>query len=111
MTEMIYGVPTRAMDDPIIPRWWRNVDRWSLIAVFVLFFIGLLLGMAAFAKSDEFLKDGIKTPDLKTLEAENKDLKNRLTELEEIHRTPEIQLALLEIEANKIRKKIKPEDN
>ena len=47
MTEMIYGVPTRAMDDPIIPRWWRNVDRWSLIAVFVLFFIGLLLGMAA----------------------------------------------------------------
>jgi len=47
MTEMIYGVPTRAVDDPIIPRWWRNVDRWSLIAVFVLFFIGLLLGMAA----------------------------------------------------------------
>jgi cell division protein FtsW (lipid II flippase) len=47
MTEMIYGVPSRAMDDPIIPRWWRNVDRWSLIAVFVLFFIGLLLGMAA----------------------------------------------------------------
>lgn len=65
----------------------------------------LLLGMAAFAKSYEFLKDGIKTPDLKTLEAENKDLKNRLNELEEIHQTPEIQLALLEIEANKIRKK------
>ena len=47
MTEMIYGVPTRIVDDPIIPRWWRNVDRWSLVAVFGLFFIGLLLCMAA----------------------------------------------------------------
>ena len=47
MTEMIYGVPTRILDDPVIPRWWRNVDRWSLIAVFMLFFVGLLLCMAA----------------------------------------------------------------
>jgi cell division protein FtsW len=47
MTEMIYGVPSRVMDDPILPRWWRNVDRWSLLAVFVLFCIGLLLCMAA----------------------------------------------------------------
>ena len=47
MTEIIYGVPTRIVDEPIIPRWWRCVDRWSLIAVFGLFFIGLLLCMAA----------------------------------------------------------------
>jgi cell division protein FtsW len=47
MTEMIYGVPTRIVDDPIIPRWWRDVDRWSLVAVLGLFFIGLLLCMAA----------------------------------------------------------------
>jgi cell division protein FtsW len=47
MTEMIYGVPTRIVDDPIVPRWWRNIDRWSLVSVFVLFFIGLLLCMAA----------------------------------------------------------------
>ncbi len=47
MTEMIYGVPSRVMDDPVLPRWWRNVDRWSLLSVFVLFFIGLLLCMAA----------------------------------------------------------------
>ena len=47
MTELIYGVPSRIVDDPVLPRWWRNVDRWSLVAVFVLFFIGLLLCMAA----------------------------------------------------------------
>ena len=47
MTEMIYGVPSRVMDDPILPRWWSNVDRWSILAVFILFCIGLLLCMAA----------------------------------------------------------------
>ena len=47
MTEMIYGSPSGIMDEPVIPRWWRNVDRWSLLAVFILFFIGLLLCMAA----------------------------------------------------------------
>jgi cell division protein FtsW len=47
MTEMVHGaLPLRAVD-PIIPRWWRSVDRWSLTAVFTLFGIGLLLGLAA----------------------------------------------------------------
>ena len=47
MTEIIYGMPTRVADEPIIPRWWKNVDRLSLLAVFFLYFIGLLLCMAA----------------------------------------------------------------
>ncbi|MEE2774425.1 MAG: putative peptidoglycan glycosyltransferase FtsW [Pseudomonadota bacterium] len=47
MTEMVYGVATPVANDPILPRWWRNVDRWSLIAVVFLFFIGLLLAMAS----------------------------------------------------------------
>jgi len=47
MTEMVHGtVPIRA-GDPILPRWWRTIDRWSLTAVFVLFALGLLLGLAA----------------------------------------------------------------
>ncbi|MCC5974802.1 MAG: cell division protein FtsW [Rubellimicrobium sp.] len=47
MTEMVYGaVPERA-GDPIIPRWWRTIDRWSMSCVFLLFGIGLLLGLAA----------------------------------------------------------------
>ncbi|MCB2109774.1 MAG: cell division protein FtsW [Defluviimonas sp.] len=47
MTEMVYGsVPARA-GEPVLPRWWRTVDRWTLGAVFALFGIGLLLGLAA----------------------------------------------------------------
>ncbi|MFB2533175.1 putative lipid II flippase FtsW [Paracoccus sp. p4-l81] len=48
MTEMAYGsVRVRASGDPILPRWWRSVDRWSLAAILGLFAIGLLLGLAA----------------------------------------------------------------
>jgi len=47
MTEMVYGsAPVRA-GDPILPRWWRTVDRWSLACVVGLFATGLLLGLAA----------------------------------------------------------------
>lgn len=47
MTEMVFGtVPVRA-GEPVLPRWWRTIDRWSLAGVFVLFGIGLLLGLAA----------------------------------------------------------------
>ncbi len=47
MTEMVYGaVPTRD-GEPILPRWWRTIDKWSLSAVLALFGVGLLLGLAA----------------------------------------------------------------
>ncbi|MGR3661289.1 MAG: peptidoglycan glycosyltransferase FtsW [Paracoccaceae bacterium] len=47
MTEMVYGtVPIRG-GEPILPRWWRTVDKWSISCIFILFFIGLLLGLAA----------------------------------------------------------------
>ncbi|MBT8460337.1 MAG: cell division protein FtsW [Boseongicola sp.] len=47
MTEMVYGsVPTRD-GEPILPRWWRTIDKWSLSAVLLLLGIGLLLGLAA----------------------------------------------------------------
>ncbi len=47
MTEMVYGaVPVRD-GEPILPKWWRTIDRWSLTTVLVLFGIGLLLGLAA----------------------------------------------------------------
>lgn len=47
MTEMVHGtLPVRA-GEPVLPRWWRTVDKWSLGAVFALFSIGLLLGLAA----------------------------------------------------------------
>ncbi|GLS88304.1 cell division protein FtsW [Cypionkella aquatica] len=47
MTEMVYGSMPSRVSEPVIPRWWRTIDKWSLTAVLVLFAIGLLLGLAA----------------------------------------------------------------
>lgn len=47
MTEMVYGSVPAGRGDPILPRWWRTLDKWSFGAVFLLFAIGLLLGFAA----------------------------------------------------------------
>ena len=47
MTEMVYGAAPALRGDPMIPRWWRTVDRWSLICVILLMAIGMLLGLAA----------------------------------------------------------------
>ncbi len=47
MTEMVHGsMPVRA-GEPILPRWWRTVDRWTISCVLMLFGVGLLLGLAA----------------------------------------------------------------
>ncbi len=47
MTEMVYGtVPVRD-GEPILPKWWRTVDKWSISCVLILFGIGILLGLAA----------------------------------------------------------------
>jgi cell division protein FtsW len=44
---MVYGSMPGKVVEPVLPRWWRTIDRWSLTAVFALFGIGLLLGLAA----------------------------------------------------------------
>ncbi|MFT6168902.1 MAG: cell division protein FtsW, partial [Celeribacter sp.] len=47
MTEMVYGsIPARE-GEPVLPRWWRTIDKWTLSCVFMLFGIGILLGLAA----------------------------------------------------------------
>lgn len=47
MTEMVYGsVPVRNAE-PVLPRWWRTIDSWSMSCILILFGIGLLLGFAA----------------------------------------------------------------
>ncbi len=47
MTEMVYGtIPVRS-GDPILPRWWRTIDKWTMSCILMLFGIGLLLGLAA----------------------------------------------------------------
>ena len=47
MTEMVYGSIPERVGEPVLPRWWRTIDKWTLSCVFVLFGIGLLLGLAA----------------------------------------------------------------
>ncbi|MEP5761183.1 MAG: putative peptidoglycan glycosyltransferase FtsW [Litoreibacter sp.] len=47
MTEMVYGTGVQSPGEPILPKWWRTVDRWSMTCVFALFGMGLLLGLAA----------------------------------------------------------------
>ncbi len=44
---MVFGtVPVRTVD-PILPRWWRTIDKWALGAILMLFGVGMLLGLAA----------------------------------------------------------------
>lgn len=47
MTEMVYGAVVASRGEPILPRWWRSIDKVSVICVFALFAIGVLLGLAA----------------------------------------------------------------
>ncbi len=47
MTDMVFGTVAAKPGDPILPRWWRSVDKVTLLAVILLFLTGLLVGMAA----------------------------------------------------------------
>jgi len=47
MTEMVFGTMPARVGEPVLPRWWRTIDKWSLSSVLLLFGIGLLLGLAA----------------------------------------------------------------
>lgn len=47
MTEMVHGALAPEPGEPLIPRWWRTVDRVSLFAIVGLFAIGILLALAA----------------------------------------------------------------
>jgi len=47
MTEMVYGALPAQEGEPILPKWWRTLDKWTMTFVVTLFIIGLLLGLAA----------------------------------------------------------------
>ncbi len=47
MTEMAYGTVPSRDGEPLLPKWWRTIDHWTLGAVLLLFGIGILLGLAA----------------------------------------------------------------
>ena len=33
MTEMVYGSMPRRVSEPVIPKWWRTIDKWSMAAI------------------------------------------------------------------------------
>ena len=47
MTEMAYGTHRVVSVDPVFPRWWRTIDKWSMACILGLFGIGILLGLAS----------------------------------------------------------------
>lgn len=47
MTEMVYGAVPLRDAEPVIPKWWRTIDKWSFTCVLILSCIGILLGLAA----------------------------------------------------------------
>jgi len=47
MTEMVFSTQPVRASEPVLPRWWRTLDKLTLAAVFALFAIGILLGLAA----------------------------------------------------------------
>ncbi len=47
MTEMVYGALAPSDSEPTMSKWWRTVDHWTMVAVFILVGIGLLLALAA----------------------------------------------------------------
>jgi cell division protein FtsW len=47
MTEMVYGSLPVQRGEPVLPKWWRTLDKWTLVAILLLFGVGILLGMAA----------------------------------------------------------------
>ena len=47
MTEMVYGAVPAQQGDPVLPRWWRTVDKLTITCILILFGVGILLGLAA----------------------------------------------------------------
>ena len=47
MTEMVYGSMPVRQGEPVLPKWWRTIDKWSMSCILGLFGVGLLLGFAA----------------------------------------------------------------
>ncbi len=47
MTEMVYGSLPLRDGEPVLPKWWRTIDKWSMSCILILFGIGILLGLAA----------------------------------------------------------------
>ncbi len=54
MTDMVFGgVAAQPQSEPILTRWWRTVDKWTVAAVLALMVVGLVPTNAPILKSGE----------------------------------------------------------
>jgi len=44
---MVYGAAPVRDVEPVLPKWWRTIDKMSMSFILILFTIGILLGLAA----------------------------------------------------------------
>jgi cell division protein FtsW len=47
MTEMVHGTMPAPPGEPVLSRWWRTVDRWTISCVLGLVAIGMVLALAS----------------------------------------------------------------
>ena len=47
MTAMVHGSTPVREGEPVLPKWWRTLDKLTVSCILILFGIGLLLGFAA----------------------------------------------------------------
>ncbi len=47
MTGIVYGPVEDHTGEPILPRWWKTVDRWTLACICFLALIGLVMALAS----------------------------------------------------------------
>ncbi|MDE2788908.1 MAG: putative peptidoglycan glycosyltransferase FtsW [Paracoccaceae bacterium] len=47
MTGIVFGPVAVSAGEPILPRWWQTVDRWSLACLLILAQIGLVMALAS----------------------------------------------------------------
>ncbi|WP_323785852.1 putative lipid II flippase FtsW [Thalassovita sp.] len=47
MTAMVHGSTPLRDVEPVLPKWWRTIDKWTMSCILILFGVGLLLGFAA----------------------------------------------------------------
>ena len=47
MTEMVHGTLPAHVGEPVLSRWWRTVDRWTIACVFLLIALGFVMVLAA----------------------------------------------------------------
>ncbi len=47
MTGIVYGPVEDNSGEPVLPQWWKAVDRWTLACIFLLALIGLVMALAA----------------------------------------------------------------